>query len=559
MEAHEQAVASIAKQVRHYQSLNKPFRISHGSTNSTRPSTKTATISTADLSHVLHIDASTQTALVEPNVPMDALVSATMKHGLIPPVVMEFPGITVGGGYSGTSGESSSFKHGFFNETLNWVELVLGNGDVVRASKTEHADLFYGAAGACGTLGVITLAEIQLVPASTYVETTYHKVSSVEEAVSMLETSIKDESIDYLDGILFSATSGAVIVGRLTDRPSDEKDGAHKPIPICTYTKATDPWFYRHVQKITSSYITNNELTNSPPSTFIGIKRALGISPPTTNTTSPSPSLQNHPSQPPNPPQTELIPTKSYLLRYDRGGFWVGRSAFRYFHDLIPFNSLTRWFLDDFMRTRMLYKALHASGYSDRYMVQDCAVPYDRAVEFVEWCEKETGIWPLWLCPLRRPRVGKDAEGTFHPSSRDGAGEWRDMLNVGLWGVPPLEAQKSSGTWVALNRKLEDVLQRLEGRKWLYAHSYYTREEFDSVYGTEWYEGLRKKYHAGSLPVVWEKVSRSAVQEVKQSQRQDWSRWVWSIWPLIGLYGVFAAVLSGEYRKARGTWWHPEE
>lgn len=49
---------------------------------------------------------------------MDRLVEETLKYGLIPPVVMEFPGITVGGGYSGTSGESSSFKHGFFDRTL---------------------------------------------------------------------------------------------------------------------------------------------------------------------------------------------------------------------------------------------------------------------------------------------------------------------------------------------------------------------------------------------------------------------------------------------------------
>jgi delta24-sterol reductase len=38
---------------------------------------------------------------------MDRLVQTTLKYGLIPPVVMELPGITVGGGYAGTPGESS--------------------------------------------------------------------------------------------------------------------------------------------------------------------------------------------------------------------------------------------------------------------------------------------------------------------------------------------------------------------------------------------------------------------------------------------------------------------
>jgi FAD/FMN-containing dehydrogenase len=61
---------------------------------------------------------------MEPNVPMDLLVEETLKYGLVPPVVMEFSGITAGGGYAGTSGESSSFKHGFFHRTINYVEMV---------------------------------------------------------------------------------------------------------------------------------------------------------------------------------------------------------------------------------------------------------------------------------------------------------------------------------------------------------------------------------------------------------------------------------------------------
>jgi FAD/FMN-containing dehydrogenase len=50
---------------------------------------------------------------------MDALVAATKAHGLVPLVVPEFPGITTGGAFSGTSGESSSFREGFFDHTIN--------------------------------------------------------------------------------------------------------------------------------------------------------------------------------------------------------------------------------------------------------------------------------------------------------------------------------------------------------------------------------------------------------------------------------------------------------
>lgn len=76
-------------------------------------------LDSSGLSNVLKIDTVNRTALVESNVPKDRLVEETMKYGMVPPVVMEFPGITVGGGYAGTSGEKSSFKHGFFNQTIN--------------------------------------------------------------------------------------------------------------------------------------------------------------------------------------------------------------------------------------------------------------------------------------------------------------------------------------------------------------------------------------------------------------------------------------------------------
>src|ERR1700742_1423618 len=94
----------------------------------------------------------------------------TLKHGLVPPVVPEFPGITVGGGFAGTAGESSSFRHGFFDKAVVWLEVVLADGEVVTASPTEREDLFRGMAGTFGTLGVVTLFEVRLIPAKEFVE-----------------------------------------------------------------------------------------------------------------------------------------------------------------------------------------------------------------------------------------------------------------------------------------------------------------------------------------------------------------------------------------------------
>ncbi|EMT74209.1 Delta(24)-sterol reductase [Fusarium odoratissimum] len=150
MERHNQILQDIADKIRDFYKLRQPYRVFSSSTRP-RHATDTNIIDISMLSQVISVDSAQRNCLVEPNVPMDRLVEATMPFGIIPPVVMEFPGITAGGGFAGTSGESSSFRHGFFNETVNSVEMILGNGDTIRASREEHEDLFHGAAGAAGT------------------------------------------------------------------------------------------------------------------------------------------------------------------------------------------------------------------------------------------------------------------------------------------------------------------------------------------------------------------------------------------------------------------------
>lgn len=66
-------------------------------------------------------------------------------------------------------------------------------------------------------MGVTTLVEIQLIDAKKYVEVTYHPVTSVAEAVESTQKYIKDQSLDYVDGILYSQTEGAIVTGRMTD------------------------------------------------------------------------------------------------------------------------------------------------------------------------------------------------------------------------------------------------------------------------------------------------------------------------------------------------------
>jgi hypothetical protein len=101
-------------------------------------------------------------ALVEPRVTMEQLVRTLLPMGFVPEVVPEFRKMTVGGSINGLAGESSSFDKGFFHDTCDTYEVVLGDGRIVLATReNEYADLFEALPGSYGTLGILTAASIR--------------------------------------------------------------------------------------------------------------------------------------------------------------------------------------------------------------------------------------------------------------------------------------------------------------------------------------------------------------------------------------------------------------
>jgi delta24-sterol reductase len=496
MDAHRLTVERVRYRIQHFYELKKPFRVYHGSTNSTRYAgfDRDAIVDVSNLNHVLSIDRQKQTAFVEPNVPMDALVRETIKAGFLPPVVMEFPGITVGGGFVGTAGESSSFKHGFFDRTVLSAQVVLADGTLVTASTSENTELFEGLRGSFGTLGVLTLVEMQLVPLKSMVEVTYHPTSSLEDASNKMQQQTAEQSNDYVDGVIFSKTLGVIVTGRLTD------GNASTNLPIRHFSKPWNEWFWIHARSIAQKGAVTKE----------------------------------------------LVPIEDYLFRYDRGAFWMGMYAYRHF--MVPFIWLTRFLLDYFMHTRIMYHALHASGYTDRYIIQDIAFPAGNAAAFTDYVDQKFGIYPLWLCPLRSD--GRTSMG--HPKPYEGAvgGEQLesayvgDYINVGVWGPYP----SSEAEYVRANREIEAKMRELGGLKWLYSRVFYNEDEWWQVYDKQRYDALRQKINATSLPSIWDKVKdRGMKEEFPSGVKGILKRIVKSNAILSGLYGIYKAVRGGDY------------
>jgi delta24-sterol reductase len=481
MDEHNERVRAISQRVRQLSANQVPFRIYHGATNSTRILKKDVdkVVDTSALNHVITIDGQNMTTVVEANVAMDVLVDVLLPCGLIPKIIPEFPGITVGGSFSGTACESSSFREGFFDRTVNWMEIILADGQIVKASPTERKDLFYGAAGALGTLGVVTLLELRLMKATRFVELTYMPTTSMKDTLHQLDEAGKNENTIFLDAILFSKDSGMVMKGRL---PND--NGTTKS-PIC-FSRASDPWFYLHAHsKLGHQY---KRATDCLTCSFLSAK-------------------QRNETQ---PPLMELIPLKDYLFRYDRGAFWMG--AYGWGPIPLPFNKFGRRLLDSLFRTRTMYSIMHHSHQSQRFVVQDLAIPRESAETFLDFLAAQIRIWPIWLCP-----IGTGTEVPLHSSRRHASTAKQDcqIMNIGLWGIPhkangrpSYYGSRNFHSFIGLNRLVEARVRESGGLKWLYAHNYATEGEFWGDYDKLEYDELRKKWKAETLPDLWDKVGK---------------------------------------------------
>lgn len=448
LEEHKAAVVRIQERVKHFYDNKKQFRVYHGSTSSTRPLSfkRDQIVDTSDMDRLFPVNLETMTVQAEPKVPMDALAAHCLKHGVVPKIVMEFKGITVGGGYSGFSGESSMYRYGLFNNTVSDIEIVLGDGTLETASRTHNEDLLEHAAGSLGTFGIVTLLTIELIRATPYVRVDLQLMTDVPTTHQVFEKATKDESIHFIDGVYFRQGKIAAMFGRFVDAPPP----GHKIL-----TRMQVHWFADTIED--------------------GLKK--------------KPTSEK--------PIALYMNTEDYLFRYDHGAFWGGKLAFKHFH--VPENALTRRLADPFLDSRTCYHALHKSGLANEYVVQDFGIPSSTVTEFISYVNETLPELQIFLAPCKAPNeIGLSSR--FNPRVSEISDQ--RIFAVGVYGRGPRDPK----AFYDLNRKLEIRSAELMGAKLLYARTYYTEDEFWLIYDRTKYEEMRKKYNAESLPSVFDKL-----------------------------------------------------
>jgi Delta24-sterol reductase len=399
---------------------------------------------------ILEIDCKRRIAHVEPRVTMEQLVRKTLKYQLIPAVIPEFKGITIGGAIMGIGGESSSHQWGSFNDICLSFDLIGGDGSLFHLSPQENSDLFYGIAGSYGSLGPLISAEIQLIPAKEFVSLRNHVVSSAREAVALMQNLYqRKDPPDFIDGIVFSKDLAVVIEGTMQEQRGN--------LPEFSLKSITDCWYYEH----------------------IGRKAKKRKS------------------------WEEAMPLFDYLFRYDQGAFWmgsyleklpflknaVGDKMYKSLRPLIlstlclfrtPF--LGKTLFHSFWTSKNLYRLLRwkMEGVHKQTVIQDFCIPETQAVHFLEDAMDSPAIFPIWICPIKATKMPE----IFAPHLISGA----YAFDIGIYGALPLGDSSEEVT-----RMLEKKMKNYGGRKVLYTRSSYTEEEFWEIYSQSAYESLRKK------------------------------------------------------------------
>jgi len=366
-------------------------------------------IDLSSFNHVIEIDTSAQFVICEPSVSFGDLLRELLKAGMTTLVVPELPGITVGGAIAGGGLESSSHRHGQVSDTVLEIECLAPELRV--CSPEIDRNLFYAISASYNTCALMTKIKLKIAPAPQYISLTATRYDKFQNAVEALDSAKEDGKSDTIEGIAYSSNEILVIRGIHTDSAESS---------IRTFTRHWDKWYYKTIR--TSSQIT--------------------------------------------------VPYYDYCFRYNYGSFWMAD----YVLDMMGGdNIITRFLIGAFLDTKHLFAVLHSGNLSDlgrMRIIQDCYVPVDRAVEFLEAEDKDIGVYPLWLCPIKGTSTPQVLAS--HYSEQRGS-----FINVGIYGRPrqfPFDPQQ-------VHSRIIDLLIEYGGRSMLYAQTWHTPTQFGEMYG----------------------------------------------------------------------------
>ena len=126
-----------------------------------------ATIDARRLDRLVDFDPATGLLVCEGGVLLSELIDAMLPRGWFAPVTPGTKLVTIGGMIASDVHGKNHHVAGSFCDHVEWIDLAIGEGRVLRCSAREHADLFAAACGGMGLTGVILRAAFRLLKVET--------------------------------------------------------------------------------------------------------------------------------------------------------------------------------------------------------------------------------------------------------------------------------------------------------------------------------------------------------------------------------------------------------
>ncbi|MEZ0107740.1 cytokinin dehydrogenase [Catenulispora sp. EB89] len=154
------------------------------------------------------VDTRANTATVGAGAVWSAVLTASLAHGLTPPVFTDYIELSIGGTLSAGGLGGASQQHGAQVDNVLELQVVTGAGEIRTCSRTRDADLFHAALSGLGQVGVITRAVLKLVAAPTSVRSYSLVYPTVAALTAAQRVAVGDGRFDWLEGTIVPDGSG---------------------------------------------------------------------------------------------------------------------------------------------------------------------------------------------------------------------------------------------------------------------------------------------------------------------------------------------------------------
>lgn len=130
-------------------------------------------VDTSSMQVIHEIDEAGETATVDSGVIWRDLVRATNEKGLVPRVLTNNLGVSIGGTVSMAGLGVASFRYGTQADNVDELQVVTGAGEIVTCSREQNRELFDMVRCSLGQFGIITRAKVRLRPIKAMVRKYY--------------------------------------------------------------------------------------------------------------------------------------------------------------------------------------------------------------------------------------------------------------------------------------------------------------------------------------------------------------------------------------------------